>query len=96
MHNLLGELSLDAADVLLLDLPVADLVLHLAGLFGTAPEQQKSRRQPIEPVDRPQVLQVVFFGENKDHRVVAVAAARMNLRGARRRGRVRKGKRIGD
>lgn len=85
LHNLLGELSLDAADVLLLHLPVPDLVLHLAGLLGAATEQQESRRQPVQPVDRPQVLQVVFFGENKDHRVVAIPAARMNLRDRARR-----------
>lgn len=34
----LGELSLDPADVLLVDLSVPDLVLHLAGLLGTPPE----------------------------------------------------------
>lgn len=85
LHNLLGELSFDATDVLLLHLSVPDLVLHLTRLLGAASEQQESRRQPIQAVNRPQVLQVVFFGENKDHRVVAIPAARMNLRDRARR-----------
>ena len=39
-YNLRWELSLDAADVLLHDLPVPDLLLHLTGLLGV-PEHGK-------------------------------------------------------
>lgn len=76
---LLGKLSFDTTDVLLLYLTVSYLVLHLSRLFRTTTEQQQPRRKAIQPMYRPQVLQVVFFGENKDHSVVTITAAWMNL-----------------
>lgn len=77
--NSLWEFSLDTANVLLLHLSISDLMLHLSRFLRTTSEQQQARRQPIQSMYRPQVLQIVFFGENKDHCVVTITAARMNL-----------------
>lgn len=76
---LLRELSLHSADVFLLHLPVTDLVFHLPRLLGGPSEQQQSARQPIQAVDRAQVLQVVLLRQDEHHRVVTVPAARMYL-----------------
>lgn len=75
----LGEVALNAAHVFLGHLPVADLVLHLARLLGRAPEQQQATRQPVQPVDGAQVLEVVLLGQDEDDGVVAVPAARVDL-----------------
>ena len=80
LHNLLREFSVDSADVFLLDLPGTDLLLHFAGLFGVPAEEQQSGSESVQPVDRPQILQAALFGQDEDDRVVAVTAARMNLR----------------
>lgn len=80
----LGKLSLDAAHVLLLDLSVPDLVLHLARLFRAAAEQQQARSEPVQPMNGAQILQVVLFGQDEDHRVVPVSTARMHLQDVRR------------
>ena len=45
-HYSLWKLSLDPADVLLEDLPVPDLLLHVARLARVPPEHQQARRQP--------------------------------------------------
>ena len=47
-HCSLWKLSLDPADVLLEDLPVPDLLLHVAGLAGVAPEHEQAGRQPVQ------------------------------------------------
>ena len=59
--------------------PVPDLLLHLPGLSWIPAEHEESRREPVEPVDRPQVLQVVLLGQDEDNGVVPVAAAGVHL-----------------
>lgn len=83
--NLLWEFSFHTTDVLLLHLTVPYLVLHLTSLLWAAAEQQQTRRKAIQPMYRAQVLQVVFFGENKDNCVVTITAAWMNLQVPRTR-----------
>ncbi len=73
------ELPLDPADVLLLHLPGPDLLLHLPGLARVPPEEEQPRRQPVQTVDRPEVLEAVLLGQDEHHRVVAVATAGVDL-----------------
>lgn len=73
------KLAFHAAHVLLGDEPRADLLFHGARLLLGPAEQQQSGREPIEPVDRPQVAQIVLLGQDERHRVVPVPAARVNL-----------------
>lgn len=87
---LLGKLALDAAHVLLQHLPVADLMLHLAGLLRAATEQQQTAGEPIEPMDGAQILQIVLFGQYEDDGVVAIPAARMHLGSGPQRERERR------
>ncbi len=47
-------------------------------------EEQESRGEPVQPVDGAQVLEAVLLGQDEHHRVVAVAAARVDLDGWRR------------
>ena len=42
-------------------------------------EHEEARGEPIQPVNCPQVLQVVFLGQDENHSVVPVPAARVNL-----------------
>lgn len=76
----LGEFTLDATHVLLLHLPIADLMLHLAGLLRAATEQQQTGRESIQPMNGAQILQIVLLGQNENDRIVTVSTARMNLR----------------
>ena len=75
-----GELPLDPADVLLLDLASPDLLLHLSRLLGIAPEEEEARGEPVQPVDRPQVLQALLLRKDEHHRVVTVTPAGVNLK----------------
>lgn len=77
--HLLGKFALHAADVLLLHLSIPDLVLHLSRLLRTAAEEQQARGQSIQPMNRPQVLQVVLLGQDKHDRVVPITSAWMHL-----------------
>ena len=79
--SLRWELSVHPADVLLLDLPGPDLLLHLARLLGVPAEEEEARGEPVQSVDGPQVLEPVLLGQDEHHRVVAVAAARVDLHG---------------
>jgi hypothetical protein len=78
-ENLLWKFALNTTNVLLLHLSIPYLMLHLSRLLGTPAEQQQARSQPIQPMNRPQVLQIVFFGKNKDHSIVTISTARVNL-----------------
>lgn len=77
--HLLWEFTLDTADVLLLHLSVPNLVLHLSRLLRAAPEEQQPRRQSIQTMNGPQVLQVVLFGQDKHHRIVSITSTRVHL-----------------
>jgi len=78
--NLLRKFSLDAANVFLLNLSRPDLLLHFPGFLRVPAKQEKAGGQPVQPVDGPEVLEAVLLRQDEDHRVVAVAAARMNLK----------------
>jgi hypothetical protein len=60
-------------------LTVPDLLLHVASFARIPAEHEKSGRQAIESVNGAQVPQVVLLGEDKDHSVVTIATAWMNL-----------------
>lgn len=77
--HLLGEFSLHTADVLLLHLSISDLVLHLSRLLRAPAEEQQPGRQSIQPMNRPQVLQVVLLSQDKDHRVVPITSTWVHL-----------------
>jgi hypothetical protein len=62
------------------DLPISYLVLHLPRLLRSPAEQQYAAGQSVQPVNRPEILQVVLLGQNEDHGVVPVTAAWMHLR----------------
>ena len=42
-------------------------------------KHEEAGSEPVQPVDGPQVLQVVFLGQDEDHCVVAIAAAWVDL-----------------
>ena len=42
-------------------------------------KHEEAGGEPVKPVDGPQVLQVVFLGQDEDHSVVTIAAAWMHL-----------------
>ena len=42
-------------------------------------KHEEAGGEPVKPVDGPQVLQVVFLGEDEHYCVVSVSAARMDL-----------------
>ena len=77
--NLLWKLSIHSTDVFLQHKSVPDLLLHLPRLPGVPTEHEQARGEPVQPVDGPEVLQIVFLGKNEDHRVVPVSATRMYL-----------------
>ena len=77
--NLLRKLSIHSTYVFLQNESVADLLLHLPRLPGVPPEHEETRGEPVQPVDSPEVLQIVFLGQNEDHSVVTVSATRVNL-----------------
>lgn len=77
------KLALDSAHVLLGDEPRPDLLFHGARLLLGPPEQEQPGREPVEPVDRSQVAQIVLLGQDEGHSVVSVSAARMNLHNRR-------------
>lgn len=54
-------------------------MLHLASFLRRSAEQQEAAGQSVEPMDRPQVLQVVLFGQDEYDRVVSIPAARVYL-----------------
>lgn len=62
------------------DLPISYLVLHLPRLLRCSTEQKDTAGQPIQPVNGPEVLQVVLLRQDEDHGVVPVTTARMHLR----------------
>ena len=76
---LLREFSVDPADILFEDLSVPDLLLHISCLFRIAAKHEEPRCEPVQPVDRPQVLQVVFLGKDENHSVVTISATWMDL-----------------
>lgn len=61
------------------NLSVSYLVFHLPRLLRRSAEEEDTAGQSVEPVYRPQVLQVVLLGEDEDDRVVPVSAARVHL-----------------
>ena len=77
---LLREVAFDPADVLLLDLPRPDLLLHLPSLLRVPAEQEKTGSESIQTVNGPQVLESVLLGQDEDDGVVTVAAAWVNLK----------------
>jgi hypothetical protein len=79
ISNLLRKFSLDSTNVFLLNLSRPDLLLHFPGFLRVPAEQEETGSQPVQPVDGPEVLETVLFRQDEDHRVVAVATARMNL-----------------
>ena len=60
--NLLWKLSIHSTDVFLQHESVPDLLLHLPRLPGVPPEHQEAGGQPVQPVDGPEVLEIVFLG----------------------------------
>ena len=42
-------------------------------------KHEEAGSEPVQPVDGPQVLQVVFLGQDEDYRVMAIAAAWVDL-----------------
>jgi len=80
ISNLLRKFSLDSANVFLLNLSGPDLLLHFPGFLRVPAEQQKAGSQPVQPVDGSEVLEAVLLRQDEDHRVVAVAATRVNLK----------------
>ena len=79
LGDALRELSLHPAHVLLQHLSVPDLLLHLPRLPRVPPEHEEARGEPVQPVDGPEVLEIVFLGENEDHGVMAVSPTGMYL-----------------
>ena len=77
--NLLWKLSVNSTNVFLEDESVPDLLLHLPRLPGVPPEHEETRSEPVQSVDGPEVLQIVFLGKNEDHSVVPVSPTRMYL-----------------
>ena len=73
-------MSFDPADVLLLDLPRPDLLLHLPSLLRVPAEQEKTGSESVQTVNGPKVLESVLLGQDEDDGVVTVAAARVNLK----------------
>ena len=61
------------------NLSVSYLVLHLPGLFRRSTEKENTAGQPVQPVDCPQILQVVLLRQNEYNRVVPVSSARVHL-----------------
>jgi len=61
-------------------LSISYLVLHLPRLFRRSTEQEYAAGQPVQPVNGPEILQVVFLRQDKDNGVMPVTAARMHLR----------------
>lgn len=78
--HLRWKLALDAANVLLLDLASANLLLHLACLFGIATEKKEAGGQSVKTMDCAKVLESVLFGQNEYDGVVPVSTARMDLK----------------
>ena len=79
MVYLLWKFSLHSADILLQDLSVPDLLLHLSGFSGISSKHQQTRCQPVQSVDGPQILKVVFFSQDEDNSIVSIATTRVDL-----------------
>ena len=77
--NLLGKLALNTANILLENLSVSYLLLHLSCLPRVSSKHEQAWCEPVQAVDCPQVLQVVFLGQDEDHGVMTVATTRVNL-----------------
>lgn len=77
--NLLGEFPFDPAHVLLVDLPIADLGLHDAGVTGCPAEHEQTTCKSVQTVYGSEVSQIMLFGQHEYHSVVPITAARMNL-----------------
>ena len=77
--NLLRKLSLHPTDILLENLTISDLLFHLTGFSWISAKHQQSRGEPVQSMNGPQVLQIVFFSQNKDNSVVTISATRMDL-----------------
>ena len=72
-------MSFDPADVLLLNLPRPDLLLHLPRLLRVPAEEKKTGGEAIESVNGSQVLEAVLLGQDENDGVVPVSAARVDL-----------------
>lgn len=55
-------------------------MFHLSRLLGRPAEEQDPASQPVQPVYRPEVLQVVLLGQDEDDGVVSIATARVHLK----------------
>lgn len=60
-------------------LSVPNLMLHLSRFLRRPAKQQNSAGEPVESVDGPQILQVVFLGQYENDRIVSVATTGMYL-----------------
>lgn len=54
-------------------------MLHLPRFLRRSTEKENTTGQSVQPVDCPQVLQIVFLRQNEDYRVVSVSSARVHL-----------------
>lgn len=55
-------------------------MLHLPRLLRRSTEQENAASQPVQPVNSPEILQVVLLRQDENHGVVPVTTARMHLR----------------
>lgn len=62
------------------NLSISYLVLHLSRLLWRSTEQENAAGQSVQPVNGPEILQVVLLRQDEDHGVVPVTTARMHLR----------------
>ena len=75
---MLRKLPHHSADILLLDLPVLDQLLHDPGLGRALAEYQDPRGESVQSMNCVQMLVSEFLGEDEDDSVVSVSATRMN------------------
>lgn len=62
------------------NLSISYLVLHLPRLLRRPTEQENAAGQPVQPMNGPEILQVVLLRQDEDHGVVPVTTAWMHLR----------------
>lgn len=74
----LRELSLNPANVFLLNLPSSDLLLQLSRLLGVPAEQEETGSESIQAMNGAEIFESVLLAEDEDNSVVAVAATRVN------------------
>ena len=77
-HLLRRELSRNPAQILLLNLPGLDQLLHHPGLGGGLAEYEDTRSEPVQSVHRVEMFEAELLGEDENNGVVTIPPTRVN------------------